>query len=392
MRRRVARHGPLVPPRTGPFSPCPRRVPNRATIAPVAPHGNPTRRPDPRPRRAAPGRPRGRFALALAPALVLAIARVALAHGGAVPDEAPSPEGLLLEWSFDPLLWIPLLASAAAYLWAVRRVSSAHPGNPVPRDRPVFFLLGLAAIAVALQSGIERWDTTLFSIHMVQHVILIFVAAPALVLGAPVTLALRVASPRVRGRWLLPALHSRAVRLVGHPLIAALLFTAVMWGTHFSPIFDAALVNAWIHDLEHLLYLASAILFFLPVVGRDPGPHRMEHPARLLYLLVQMPMNSFLGVAILFSSTVLYPHYATTGRTWGPTPLEDQQLAGALMWGLGDLGFLVALLLVIASWMRAEEARTRRRESLDDSRAAAAALVTASAAAGQAPDGIGAAR
>lgn len=326
-------------------------------------------------------RPAGRRGwLAVAPALlsVLAGAPAAAAHGDGVPA-VPDAAAFVLGWSFDLTVWLPLVAAAAAYLWAVRRVDAAHPASPVPADRPAFFLLGLVAIAIALQSGIERYDTTLFSVHMVQHVILIFLAAPAIVLAAPITLILRAAAPGTRRRWILPILHSRAVRVIGHPLVAWLLFTAVMWGTHFSPLFDAALENPLLHDLEHVLYLASAILFWWPIVGRDPSPWRMGHPARLLFLFIQMPFNSFLGVAILFSGTVLYPHYATTGRPWGPTPLEDQQAAGAIMWGLGDAGFLLALLLATAAWMRHDEAVTRRREAADDARAAVDAAAARSA-------------
>jgi putative copper resistance protein D len=108
----------------------------------------------------------------------------------------------------------------------------------------------------------------------------------------------------------------------------------------------------------------------------------LGYPARLLYLFVQMPLNSFLGVAILYSGRILYPHYATTGRLWGPSPLQDQQAAGAIMWGLGDAGFLLALLLLIAAWMRFDEAVTRRRESAEDARVVgrAAAAEAASAA------------
>ncbi len=314
---------------------------------------------------------------------LLAGAPTAAAHGAGVPP-APDAAGLFLGWSFDPTIWLPLFAAAAAYLWAVRLIDAAHPANPVPRDRPAFFMLGLAAIAIALQSGIERYDTTLFSIHMVQHVILIFLVAPAIVLSAPITLVLRVATPEARGRWILPVLDSRVVRVIGHPLVAWVLFTAVMWGTHLSPLFDAALENVWLHDLEHLLYVASSILFWWPVVGRDPSPWRMGYPARLLYLFAQMPFNSFLGVAILYSGTILYPHYATTGRLWGPTPLEDQQAAGAIMWGLGDAGFLLALFLVIAAWMRYDEAATRRREAVEDARAAAQAAAAESAVAADA--------
>jgi putative copper resistance protein D len=326
-------------------------------------------------------RPAIRRVLPAAAALLaeLAGAPVAAAHGGGVPP-APDAAALVLGWSFDPTIWLPLAAAAVAYLWAVRRVDAAHPANPVPRDRPAFFLLGLAAIAIALQSGIERYDTTLFSLHMVQHVILIFLAAPAIVLSAPITLVLRVATPGMRRRWILPILGSRVVRVIGHPLVAWVLFAAVMWGTHFSPLFDAALANVWLHDLEHVLYLASSMLFWWPIVGRDPSPWRMGYPARLLYLFVQMPFNSFLGVAILYSGTILYPHYATTGRLWGPTPLEDQQAAGAIMWGLGDAGFLLALLLVLAAWMRYDEAVTRRREAVEDARAAARAAAAAGTA------------
>ena len=310
--------------------------------------------------------------LSALPIAALLAVPAALGHG----DEAPPPPdlaALLLGWSFQPQIVIPLMAAAAAYLWAVRRVDRAHPANPVPIDRPVFFLLGLACIAVALLSGIERYDTELFSDHMVQHLLLVFGAAPAIVLAAPITLLLRVATPEVRGRWILPVLRSRVVKVIAHPLVAWLLFTFVMWGSHLSPLFDAALEDPLIHDVEHGLYLASALLFWWPVVGRDPSPWRLPYPARIFYLGMQMPINSLLGVAILFSEQVLYPHYAATGRAWPPSPLEDQQLAGAIMWGVGDAGFLVAILVVLAAWMRDEEAVTRRREAAEDAIAARAA-------------------
>ncbi len=307
------------------------------------------------------------WAAGIVGALILAAAgaQSVAASGDDLPP-APDALGVVFGWSFEPTIWLPLLATAAAYLWAVRRVNAAHPASPVPRDRAPAFLLGLATIAIALQGGIARWDDTLFSFHMVQHLVLIFVAAPLLALGAPITLALRVASARWRRRYLLPALHSRVVRAISHPLVAWMLFGAVMWGTHVSPLFDLSLRVAWVHDLEHLLFLAASLLFWWPIVGRDPTPWRMGYPARLMYLLTQMPSNTFLGVVILFSGRVLYPAYAATGRTWGPSPLDDQQLAGAIMWGVGDMAFLLALLFVIAAWMRAEDADTKRREAILD--------------------------
>lgn len=298
------------------------------------------------------------------------LARPALAHGAAIPAE-PTAASLLLGWTFPPTVAVPLVAGLVGYLLLVRRVDAAHPERPVPRSQVAAFLGGLGAIAVALMSGIEAYDTTLFSVHMVQHLLLAFVAAPLLALGAPVTLLLRAASPAVRSRAILPVLHSSPVRLLAFPVVAWLLFAGVMWGSHFSPLFDAALEDPLVHDLEHALFLGSALLFWWPAVGRDPVPWRMRPPARVAYLLLQMPQNTFLSVAILWAATPLYPHYATLGRAWGPSVLEDQQLAGALMWLVGDAAFLVAGLGVLAAWLRSEERDAPRREAQVDRERAA---------------------
>lgn len=300
-------------------------------------------------------------------AVWLAAAAVVEAHGadGLIP---PAPADVLLDWSFDPLVAIPLIGVAVAYLWAVRRVDAAHPDNPVPRARTTAFLLGLVTIEVALQSIIERYDTTFFSDHMVQHILLTLVAAPLLVLGAPITLLLRVARPAHRRRVILPILHSRIVRVLAFPVVSWSLFTAVMWGTHFSPIFDRSLTDPFVHDIEHLLYLSAGLLFWWPAVALDPSPWRMPHPARVLYLFLQMPQNTFLALAILYASAPLYPHYAALRLSWGLAPLADQQLAGGLMWIVGDVVFVAAMALVMAGWMRREE----REGELGERRADAA--------------------
>ena len=145
------------------------------------------------------------------------------------------------------------------------------PRTPCRVAGPWRSLAGLLAIAFALLSGIDRYDTTLFSVHMVQHVLLTLVAAPLIALAAPITLLLRVASPATRRRWILPILHSRVVRVLAFPVVAWLLFAASMWGSHFSPLFDAALEDPLIHDLEHALFLGAALLFWWPAVGARPG-------------------------------------------------------------------------------------------------------------------------
>jgi cytochrome c oxidase assembly factor CtaG len=289
-----------------------------------------------------------------------------VAAHGPVPSEPPTAVSLLLGWTFEPLPTLGILVVVVWWVWAVRRVNALHPGNPVPRRRSVAFLGGVLALAFALISGIGRYDTSLFSVHMVQHVLLMLVAAPLLALGAPVTLMLRLSSSNTRRRWLLPVLHSRFTRVIGHPVVAWVLFAVMMWGTHFSPLFNASLEDPLIHDLEHVLFLTGALLFWWPAIALDPAPWRMGHPARIGYLFTQMTQNTFLAVVILNATGVLYPHYATLVRTWGGTAIDDQRLAAGFMWIAGDAVFLTAIMAVVAGWMRAEERSTARSDRRSD--------------------------
>jgi putative membrane protein len=302
-------------------------------------------------------RRRGRSALA---AVGLATASVGLAAGpvlahGPVPAEPPTVLGLVFGWTLEPAVLLPLLAAAFGWIWIVRSIDRRHPANPVPRRRTVAFLGGLGVIAVALMSGIDAYDTTLFSVHMVQHLLLTLVAAPLIALGAPITALLRVATPDVRRTVILPILHSRVLRILSFPVVAWLVFAGVMWGTHFSPLFDRSLEDPIVHDFEHALYLAAGLLFWWPAVGLDPSPWRMTHPVRAMYILLQMPQNTFLALAILSSSVPLYAHYATLAVRWGPSALEDQRIAGGLMWIGGDVLFIAAMAAVIAGWMLHEK-------------------------------------
>jgi len=220
----------------------------------------------------------------------------------------------------------------------------------------------MGALAFALISGIDRYDTVLFSIHMVQHILIILVSAPLLALAAPVTLLLRVSSRETRRRWLLPFLHSRVVRILSNPVVAWLTLAVVMWVSHFSPLFDAALEDPVVHDFEHFLFLTAALLFWWPVVALDPAPSRMGHPGRLTHVFMQMTQNTFLAVIILGAPSVLYHHYATLQLSWLPDTLADQKLAAGYMWIAGDAIFIGALMALMFGWMRAEERDTPRAD------------------------------
>jgi putative membrane protein len=288
------------------------------------------------------------------------VIRLLLAHGQSMPP--PDLPGVLLAWRLDPLPLAGAMVAAIAYLVAARAVGRAHPRNRPAGWRTATFLAGLVAILLALVSPIEAYEGQLFSVHMVQHMLLELVAAPLLLLGAPVTLALRVASPSVRRR-LLRVLRSRAVAVISFPLLAWLLFAAVNWGWHLSSLYDQALESPPLHYLQHASFLGAALLFWWPVVGADPARWRLPYPVRLFYLFLAMPQNSFLGVALMSAPTVLYSHYLTNLRTWGPTALADQTVGGILMWVFGDVVFLLAMGGVVAAWVRQEDRRTARLDA-----------------------------
>ncbi|HEX7948768.1 MAG TPA: cytochrome c oxidase assembly protein [Candidatus Limnocylindrales bacterium] len=284
-----------------------------------------------------------------------------IAHG-LVPNSAPTLSTLLFDWTLEPLPTLGIAAATGWWLWAVRRVNASHPANPVPRSRTIAFLAAMAALAFALVSGIARYDTWLFSVHMVQHVLLMLVAAPLIAMAAPITLILRLASGSTRRRWILPFLNSRVVRFLTFPVTDWIIFSGVLWASHFSPLFNAALEDPSVHYLEHALFLTAALLFWWPAVGMDPAPWRMGHPVRIVHVFLQMTQNTFLAVVILNVPTVLYPHYATLVRSWGPSGIDDQRLAAGIMWLAGDLIFLTAIMVLVAGWMRAEGRTTARAD------------------------------
>ena len=320
---------------------------------------------------------RSRVLLLFASACAALAPAVALAHGTSAP--APSFTSLLTRWEFDPLFIILIGISSWLYISGVRRVKANHPNSPFPRRRIAFFFGGIGTLILALISPPATYDTTLFSVHMWQHILLTMIAAPLLVLGTPITLALRAAPVRVRKEVLLPILHSRGMRILTFPVLSWIIFAVVMWGSHFSPLYEDSLENAWIHRLEHFFYITAALMFWWQAIGADPTPWRMPHPVRLLYVFLQMPQNSFLAVSIYSADHVLYPHYESLVRTWGPSPLADQQAAGVSMWIGGDMMFLIACAFVIAGWVKHEDREAKRqdraleRERADKARAAEAA-------------------
>jgi putative membrane protein len=263
-----------------------------------------------------------------------------------------------------PLLpTLALLVTAALYLWGVQRLRQRGDAWPLTRS-VCFVVLGLGTIAVALVSGIERYDTVLFGVHMVQHMLLVMVAPVFLALGAPVTLALRTLPAGSRGA-LLAVLHSRFAKVVTFPAIPWLIFVGSPFALYFSGWYAATLESPALHDLLHLHFVVAGCLFFWPIIGIDPIPGRVSHPFRVLMLFATMPFHAFLGVAIMSvgaqgNGLIAAPHYLPLiGRA---EAVFQQQVGGGLIWASGDIVGLLFIFVAAAQWMRASEREAARED------------------------------
>ncbi len=262
--------------------------------------------------------------------------------------------------TFDPVVVFGLVVAGVVYVRAERRVRRERGDRRVPRARRWEFLAGLAFVFLALESPIDAASATSFSMHMVQHLLLTMVAAPLLVLGAPVTLALLASSPAARRRLSTVLVHP-ATRALSQPIVAWALFFGVLWGSHLTGAFDASLRSDGIHALEHAAFLVTAVLFWMPVVGRDPAPSGLSHPARILFLFFAMASMAFLGLALFSASHAWYPTYAAVEGA--SRAAADQRTGGAIMWAGGMIHIVPALALVMLEWMRVEERAARRADS-----------------------------
>jgi putative copper resistance protein D len=181
-------------------------------------------------------------------------------------------------------------------------------------------------------------------------------------LGAPVTLALRTL-PRNPRSWLLRVLHSRVARVLTFPPLTLALFVISPWALYFSGWYDATLHSAVLHDLLHLHFILVGSLFFWPLLGIDPVPGRVIYPFRLMLTFLTLPFHAFLGITIMSANKLIAEDWYTSfGRSWPPSPLHDQYIAGGLLWGSGDLIGVVFFAVLFVQWVRESQREARRED------------------------------
>lgn len=258
----------------------------------------------------------------------------------------------------DSWIAVLLVVAAGLYLYGVHKLRAR--GDRWPVSRTVFFIVpGLGGIASVTVSGLHAYDTTLLSVHMVQHMVLSMVAPIFLALGAPVTLALRTLRGAPRRR-LLAVIHSRVAKVFTFPLVAFGLFVVNPFALYFTGLYRLTLENGAVHELLHAHFILTGCLFFWPLLGLDPLPGRWPYPARALLMLLSVPFHTVLGLTVMQSKTLF-------GGDWYPSlhlawadPFTDQRVAGGILWAGGEFISVTMIAVLVVQWIRASEREARR--------------------------------
>jgi putative membrane protein len=288
--------------------------------------------------------------------LVLALTALPLvAHKG----EPLQPHDFWTAWSWDPLILVGLVLSAVLY-WRGDR-----PGHGIQQWERISYWIGWISLVIALVSPLHPTGEVLFSAHMVQHEMLMLIAAPLIVLGRPL----------VAYMWGMPESWRKPVGSIGkiawlgsfwrwltRPWNAWWIHAVALWCWHAPRLFEATLTSDTVHALQHLSFLVTALLFWWALLRGREG--YLGYGAGVFYVFTTGVHSSILGALLTFSTTPWYSGYARTTQAWGLTPLEDQQLGGLVMWVPAGLVFLAAGLVLFAKWMQSSDSPARLGQTL----------------------------
>lgn len=245
-------------------------------------------------------------------------------------DLPPFTLGRGLEFSPDAFFLIGCLLGLALYGWGVVRLR--RRGDAWSWGRTTAWTAGVLSVALVMCTKLNDYGMVMFSVHMVQHMVISMLSPILLLLGAPMTLALRALPPAGRGRKgprevLLMFLHSRYMRVVTHPAFTIPMFIASLYALYFTPLFDTLMGSKAGHISMMVHFLAVGLIFFWPIMGVDPGPHRPGYVMRMLELFAGMPFHAFFGIALMMATEPMIGTYANPPGSLGIDPLDDQQWA-----------------------------------------------------------------
>lgn len=296
---------------------------------------------------------------ATAAVFMLALSGNGLAHVG-------TPTAQTLAWTLEAWVIGPIVLCSWLYIRGLRKLwRHAGPYRGIRRRQAAFFAGGLAALIIALVSPIDVLGAQLFAVHMTQHELLMLVAAPLLVLGHPIATWLWAVPPAWRRSLGAAAKNATFAGLwtwASAPAVAWTQHAIVIWIWHAPMLFDAALAKPWVHALQHLSFLASALLFWWALL---PRPGTTSQPGLVaVYLFTTMLHTGALGALLTLSTVIWYSPYIQTTAAWGLSALEDQQLGGLVMWIPAGAVYAACSLLLLGRWLRLPQ-HTAVRSSME---------------------------
>ncbi|MFF3175645.1 cytochrome c oxidase assembly protein [Streptomyces sp. NPDC057900] len=284
-------------------------------------------------------------------------------------DLPPFTLGRGLQFSADPIFLIGCVLAVLLYGYAVVRLRRRGDGWPV--NRLVFFVIGVLSIALVMCTKLNDYGMVMFSVHMVQHMVISMLSPILLLLGAPVTLALRALPVASRGskgprELLLMLLHSRYMKVVTHPVFTIPLFIASLYGLYFTPLFDFLMGSTAGHLAMMVHFLGVGLVFFWPIMGIDPGPHRPGYLLRMLELFAGMPFHAFFGIALMMASQPMVDVYKNPSASLGIDALSDQNAAGGIAWAFSEIPSVLVLLALVFQWYRSDQRTAKRSDRAAD--------------------------
>ncbi|WP_417564032.1 cytochrome c oxidase assembly protein [Microbacterium sp.] len=282
------------------------------------------------------------------------------------------------EWNID-LLWLVVAGFGIFfYLAGVRRLH--RRGDKWPVYRTVMWVLGMLMLFWVTCGPLNAYQDYLFSVHMIEHMMLTMAIPVLLVPGAPVTLALRAIAKRQDGtrggrEWIMWAVHTPYARIITNPIVAALIFGVSLWVFYFTDLFRWAMYDHLGHEAMIVHFTISGYLFVQSLIGIDPVPYRLPHSLRLVVLLLVMATHAFFGVTLMMQSGLMVAEwFGSMGRTWGATPLFDQYVGGGAAWSIGEIPTMILAVIVGIQWSQ-NDARAERRRDRNADRTGDAELV-----------------
>ncbi len=283
----------------------------------------------------------------------------------------PTLARVLFDWRFDLIFGTAAIVFAVVYLAGVRRLR--RRGDTWPTGRIIAWLCGCATLLFATSSGIGRYMPAMFSMHMAAHMLLSMLVPVLLVLGGPVTLALRALPAVSRGdppgprEWLLAALHSRVSKFLTNPIVATVLFVAGFYGLYFGGLFEAGAASHAAHVAMNLHFLLSGYLFYWVVIGVDPTPRPIPPVAKLGVVFASLPLHAFFGVLLMGSQTVLAgSFYESLKLYWHTDLIGDQRLGGGIAWAAGEVPLVLVMIALLLQWTRSDRRTATRLDRAAD--------------------------